>query len=263
VAHLGRTEEILMIRMHWAAQALKRSLMLALALQAGAAMANLVNNGSFELSSPSVPNSATINGPTVVPSWSSGYLGGEALVAPRWFGDGCFLCSGVPLATFAGVTVASSPDGGNFVFSDADFLNSALQQTITGLTPSASYQLTFYQALAQAQFLTPGFGTPGPVSARWDVSLGSSPVQSTTTLFANGATNTWAPWALQTMTFTANSSTEVLSFLAVGAGDPPLLMLDGVNLAAVPEPVTAAMMLIGGLVTGGLYRRRQLKALRG
>jgi len=48
------------------------------------------------------------------------------------------------------------------------------------------------------------------------------------------------------MTFTAHTSTQVLSFLSVGTGDPPLVFLDGVNLSAVPEPGTFALMLAGG-----------------
>ncbi len=64
-----------------------------------------------------------------------------------------------------------------------------------------------------------------------------------------------------TFTFTANSPTELLSFLAVGtpaANLPPFALLDGVSLTAVPEPSTWAMMLVGfgGLGYAALRRRR-------
>jgi hypothetical protein len=244
--------------MKWVATA--RAAAVLMALPAGAAMANLVNNGSFEATTPSSPYSDTISSAAVVPSWTSGYLGGEALVSPKWFSANCYYCTSSLNVTFAGVTVASSPDGGNFVFADANYLNSPLKQVVSGLTPGASYQLSFYQALAQAQFSVFGYGTPGAVSANWLVALGSGPAQASTVMNANGATLTWAPWNLQTMTFTAANATEVLSFVSVGSGDPPALMLDGVTLlAAVPEPTTGAMLLLGGLAAGGVYRRRQLK----
>ena len=53
----------------------------------------------------------------------------------------------------------TSPDGGNFVFSDGDFMNSAITQTLTGLTPNTTYQLNFWQALAQDK--EPNITDPG------------------------------------------------------------------------------------------------------
>jgi hypothetical protein len=67
---------------------------------------------------------------------------------------------------------------------------------------------------------------------------------------------------LETFDFTANATSEALSFLAVGspaANLPPFALLDGVSLTAVPEPSTWAMMLagFGGLGFAAFRRRRR------
>ena len=66
-------------------------------------------------------------------------------------------------------------------------------------------------------------------------------------------------WQTATMTFQASGTSQVLSFLAQTSspGAPPFLLLDGVNLTAVPEPTTWAMMLGGFGLIGFLARRRQ------
>ena len=97
-------------------------------------------------------------------------IDGDCLVAPGYSGS---ICGGVGLA---GALPANSPDGGNFIASDGNFFNHSISQLITGLTPSASYQLTFYQALAQD--VEPGITVPGPVSGHWDVTFGSTTLSS-------------------------------------------------------------------------------------
>ena len=234
-------------------------------LLASTAEANLVTNGSFETTAafPTTDNYLPITSAAVVPGWASSYFGGEAVVRPKWATDACVLCAPAPPAfTFTGPLPASSPDGGNFVFSDANFLNSALTQTISGLTVNTVYKLKFYQALSEPFFFTPGYGTPGPISAQWSVSLFGT--QLAPALTANGATGVISPWTLQTLTFTATSTSTVLSFLAVGTGDPPTIMLDGVSLtAAVPEPQTWALLALGFAVGGVIYRRQRWHRVAG
>jgi hypothetical protein len=66
----------------------------------------------------------------------------------------------------------------------------------------------------------------------------------------------YQPWMPQSMTFMAQSTTELLGFFAVGTPgmEPPLVLLDGVSLAAVPEPETLALLDVGLL--GVLLARR-------
>ena len=48
----------------------------------------------------------------------------------------------------------------------------------------------------------------------------------------------------------------MLSFLAVGTGSPPMLLLDGVTLAT-PEPSTWVMLVTGLIGLGFVVRRRR------
>ncbi len=250
--------------------AVQAALAASIALSTAPAGANLVLNGGFETTTAAVTSNwgAGCPAPLTVSDWSTSDIG-QGIVLPSWQpgapGTGVLFPTG-PCNPFSPVGVAgalptSSPDGGNFVFSDADYHNAAITQTISGLTPGVAYLLTFLQALIQD--VQTGITVPGAVSAHWDVSLGSS-TQSSTGMTGNGSTNTYSNWAGVSMTFVPLSSTELLSFLAVGAGDPPLILLDGVHLdQAVPEPASLALVLLGGLAAGATYRRTRWQRLRG
>ena len=245
---------MLVIRSLW----MKRiALVTTMLLVTGLAQATPLLNGSFELTNATV----TSQFPNVsISNWTNGGTNGDAIVLPSWFSAG-FLFPGV---TFDGPVTASSPDGGNFVFSDGNFMNSAITQNIIGLTPSATYALTFYQALAQDKEI---FTVPGSVTGYWNVSLGASSLRSPV-MFANGSISgpgsaVWSPWKQQTMLFTATSATQLLSFLSVGTGDPPLVLLDGVKLTKVPEPTTLWLVCGAGLALGRFYRQTRWKQLTG
>ena len=124
---------------------------------------------------------------------------------------------------------ATSPDGGNFVALDSAFQVGALSQTISGLTPGDTYAVSFYWAGAQQ------YGFTGPTIDNLTVSLGSS---SMTTNTVNLASHGFAPWTQVTFDLKADSTSDVLSFLALGgpAGVPPFALLDGVSMQSVPEP---------------------------
>ena len=67
-------------------------------------------------------------------------------------------------------------------------------------------------------------------------------------------------WRTASMNFVAGGSTQTLSFLAQGTpnGLPPSLLLDNVSLtAAVPEPATWGMMIVGFGAMGATLRRRR------
>ena len=125
---------------------------------------------------------------------------------------------------------------------------------INGLTIGRKYVVKFYQAAGQQQ----GFG--GSTTERWSVSLGGENFLSSLFSLPEGG---GGPWEKQSAVFTATSTSQVLSFLAIGTpgGQPPISMLDGVSLSAVPEPASWAMLIMGFGLVGAAARRRRVTAV--
>jgi hypothetical protein len=209
------------------------------------ASTNYVTNGSFETTT---NGSGQFNNNTVATGWTStgynfifasgtadttGAMGQDGLV--YLWGPGNGANNGLP---------ASSPDGGNYVAADGAYLVEPIQQTINGLTVGASYTLGFWWGGAQQESFT------GPTSDQWDVSLGS---QTQDTVVLQDVNHGFTGWQYQTFTFVASSTSELLSFLAVGtpSGEPPFALLDGVSLTQVaqtgstPEPATFGLIGLG------------------
>ncbi len=144
-----------------------------------------------------------------------------------------------------------SPDGGNFMALDGDTqANGLFSQTINGLTPGKSYTLTFYWAATQLS------NRSGDTTERLDVGFGND---SFSTATVGGPTHYFAGWYQVSHVFTADSASQLLSFLSMGTpnGLPPVALLDGVSLTAnVPEPAAWAMLIVGFGLVGAARRRR-------
>ncbi len=259
----------------------------ALSMLAFSAQANLVTNGSFETTIgrlgnttavfPNPPNSgmlstsANITGPTTtlltLTGWSTFRDGIACVVLPP---DTTLTQVCGPNNRFSGNKFWLSPglslDGGNYVFVDGDStVTTALYQTVHGLTIGQSYHVSFWQAATQ---FTDQFGD---TTEQWDVSLGGTIVDNTlnsakivgaehhlsTKMF--NASKSFVGWNHETLTFKATAASELLAFLALGTPDglPPVVLLDGVSMTAVPEPGTLA--LVGVSLLGLLLARRQQK----
>ncbi len=175
----------------------------------------------------------------------------------------------------------TSPGGGNFIVADgAASYSVAIYQTLTGLTPGASYTVSFYYAAGQQDTFS------GNTTEGWQVSFENSAQKTQVT--ANGTTIQDTPtqanisgtstpglvsggfqaWALDTMTFTASASTQVLTFLSMGTpdGEPPADLLSDVvvNATATPEPASAVTSATGmAALVGLIWFRRKLKARSG
>jgi len=229
---------------------------------ATASAAEFVSNGGFE--STLLPISAEFGGDfpaQQVTNWTTdGYnfvfQAGEADTVGgigsfgnlKLWGPGTGVANGLP---------ASSPQGGNYIAADPQFITDSIDQVINGLTIGAKYNLTFYWAAAQQ------FGFDGDTTAGWNVSLGGE--THTTGAVAN-TNHGFVPWTLANFSFTATAATETLSFLAIGGpsgSQPPFALLDGVSLTnvGVPEPATWGLMILGfGAVGAAVRRRRTLAA---
>jgi len=149
---------------------------------------------------------------------------------------------------------ASSPTGGNYVGADGAFAVGAIEQVINGLVAGKKYDVSFWWAGAQQQ------GFDGANTEQWEVSLGG---EHQSTAIVNNANHGFTGWQKETFTFTATGTSQVLSFLAHGTPDgvPPFSLLDGVSMqAAVPEPASWALMIVGFGATGMTMRRRRSAA---
>ena len=231
--------------------ALCTALAVMLVFKSNVCRADLVYNGGFEFTS---------NG--------SGQLGYSTDVA-GWSTDGYFFAMAPGLADSGGIDSsygnvqlwgpalgvsnglpATSPNGGNYIMTDAAFGFGTLSQVIGGLTPGMQYDVSFWWAGAQQ------YGYNGVGSEAWHVSLGG--VQAATATLTNSE-HGFTGWTYTDLLFRADSASETLSFMADGgpAGAPPFALLDGVSVTAVPEPASIMTYTTGLIVLGLTIRRRR------
>ena len=231
---------------------------LATSLQA----ASLVTNGSFEqLSRPGVAAEFGSRFPSQqVTGWTTNgynfvYTSGSADTTGATgqygnvglWGPGNGSNNGLP---------ASSPDGGNYLALDGAYAVAPVSQSISGLTPGVSTTVSFLWAGAQQS------GFNGATTEQFRVSLGSSS-QLTPVLSNSG--HGFTGWKSAALSFVPTSSTEVLSFLAIGTpnGVPPFSLLDGVSVSsATPEPASVGLMLCTLAGFGGFAYLRRKRAMR-
>ena len=224
-----------------------------------AALTNLVTNGSFSQSTYTASSQFGSNfGGQGVTGWSASgfnlyFVGGTQTTtsAANQYND---------TQTYFRTNFVASPDGGNFVALDGDStLRGPLTQTITGLTSGKGYNLSFQWAATQLRNRT------GATTEQLQVSFGGdtrkTQILSVPSMgFTGDTSNPTTTWFTQNFYFVANGTSQVLSFLSLGTpnGQPPIAVLDGVALTAVPEPATWALLLVGFGMIGFSARRRRL-----
>lgn len=258
--------------------------LLAVALQAPA-QASLVINGGF------VPNATSVGGAqsaflgntdnTVLPGWKTyannttnpnfwGAVVGDGLAistnmdqAQRGISVGWPQGAGTGLNTASLTSVSSADGSGWFISADSDVrFNNTIEQTINGLTPGNTYELSFYQAAGQYAAYP-----DQAITAYFDITFGSSTFQSNTMAVASGAPV--SPWQFQSTTFTAANTSQVLRFLTQGTptGGPPFALLSAVALnditpsggTSVPGPLPLAGVAAAFGASRKLRRRIKLR----
>jgi len=156
-----------------------------------------------------------------------------------------------PQAFFYPTLNTLSPDGGNFVGLDGDSgVQGSISQVINGLVVGEFYNLNFNWGAAQL------INRSGATTEQLHITFGGQTADTGVLAIGSGAFSGWQNGHFQ---FQASSTSQTLSFLSIGTpgGLPPIAVLDGVSLTAVPEPTTWAMMLLGFGGIGAMIRRRR------
>jgi PEP-CTERM motif len=240
---------------------------------AGSASAavNLVQNGGMETLSSGAANQwysfgARLADWTLTPA--PGNFGTQGVVFGPGAADttGATFAGGIPVGLWgpgngsANGLPATSPAGGNYFGADdpVNGYNQILSQTINGLTAGREYALNFYWAAAQVW--EPSIsGYNGASQNQIVVSLGA---QTFTTPLETIKSHGFSGWLNESVDFTATGASETLSFLFASptpGGAPPIALLDGVSLTAVPEPSIWALLGLGFAGIGFAAHRRAKK----
>lgn len=199
----------------------------AVALMAGAGSANavVIVNGSFEDASVNPGGGFTNlgNGSTAITGWIVGGLGIDYIGGYWEAADG-----------ERSIDLSGNDKG-------------SISQLLTDLNVGTTYKVMF--ALA---------GNPDGGAAT-KVAVASDGGSQSSVFFFPQAGNTHGDmgWTNQTFTFTATEATANLTFSAT-LNDAFGPALDNVSIAAIPEPGTWALMIMGFGGAGAMLRRRRL-----
>ena len=144
----------------------------------------------------------------------------------------------------AGIGLLTAQNGIYFL----DLTDTSLSSPFGGVTQSLAttagqnYNLNFY--LGTSKFYNPATGT----SALLSIAGNNFTVSSTTTTLANS-------WELKSVTFTALGATTVIGFQGIAGQD--YIGLDNINVSAVPEPSSIAMLFAGLAAVGSVVVRKR------
>jgi len=214
-----------------------------LALCCGAAHANLLTNGSFEIGA---PINGCVAGTTSLPGWSVTTGNIDILASPS-----CALGAAADGVAFIDLTGSYGAGAGTISQSFAT-------------TAGASYTLSFYFG-ANPDWQYPsmvggGYANDGPTKSL-DVLIDGAQLGSTYSIDTTGQAWSDPAWHLETTSFVAAGSTTQLTFESLNGANGTVYgpLLDGVSVvASVPEPGTVTLLLGGLLVLGLKAARRRV-----
>lgn len=167
-----------------------------------------------------------------------------------------------------GTIPVNPPSGANNIWASdsADENRSTLGQSISGLTVGHTYEVSFNWAGAQLRY-PDGSLWNGDTTDYWSVNFGGV-IAGDATVTGGETHNTrtlalpehnFTGWEAAKLRFSATATVQNLFFTSVGtppSGAPPFALLDNVQLNAVPEPATWALLVVGFGVVGVAARRR-------
>lgn len=237
---------------------------LALAAMVTSASAQIVTNGGFETTTGTSGNTVSNqldNGSSYTGAQSAG-ITGWGTTSPTGAYNIVYVSGSTAANTQYGVgnvVLQGSPASGttgNFVALDSDFPYPSGMAPITqtlSLINGDTYSLTFSYGVDEQ------VGYNGaPFDTKLNVGIGGA-----NTVVDVPDTLGLGVWHTDTINFTANSASELLSFLANGGpeGIPSFVILDNIvvtqtNTPTVPEPGSLALLSTGLLGLGSVIRSR-------